>query len=177
MLQNSGPGSWPNLTTTYTYDGLNRLTNASVSGHSNYNESFTYDIDGNLLTKNRSGKNMTYVYTSGTDKLQRVDVNSATYSNFTFDLKGNLLTDSQKNITINSYDYRNLPLHLTKNSDSYYYNYDDKGNRFIKTTPQGRLFYVIDPLGRELGIYSLDNYELKTVNLYGHGLIGRVEIF
>lgn len=171
ISNNAGSGGWQNLTFNYTYDYMNRLTNSTVS-NSAYNESFSYSPDGNLLTKNRSGKNIGYYYTNGTNKQYMAVINSSDY-NYTYDQKGNLFTDSRKDITFNCYDHRNLPLQMTKGSEIYYYKYNDNGNRIYKNTPYVTEYYLRDHLGRELAIYDPVNDKLKMVNIFGNGLIGR----
>ncbi len=78
-------------------------------------------------------------------------------------------------INFTRYDYRNLPLSITKSGQASNYYYDDSGNRFIKKTPTVNEFYLIDQTGRELGVYDFNTLVPKFFNLYGNGQIGRVE--
>nr|WP_315239948.1 DUF6443 domain-containing protein [uncultured Flavobacterium sp.] len=111
---------------TYSYDALNRLTNA-VDDISRYNESLTYDKNGNILNLTRLGNtdeaatqfgqmdNLTYTYDSG-NKLINVADSSGSAEGFkntsiyTYDNNGNMLQDSGKIITSNIfYNHLNLP--------------------------------------------------------------------
>ncbi|WP_026726158.1 DUF6443 domain-containing protein [Flavobacterium sasangense] len=134
----------------YKYDNLNRLKdaiymrpNTSIIG--NYNESLTYDKNGNITTLNRSGENdsttpinidaLTYGYESNTNKLIKVDdttnhpagfkelVNSTT--EYTYDANGNMTKDDNKGITSITYNHLNLPKRIIfsgNNNISYIYN-------------------------------------------------------
>ena len=171
---------WSNFATNFSYDGLNRLIAATTTGISGSNESFTYDNDGNFLTKSRTGSSNTYGYISGTNKLNDIDGGDQYYYAYTYDTKGNVTNKSEmlagSNIyTISSYDRRNLPLTISTPSGTTNYYYDDSGNRFIKKTPTANEFYLIDQTGRELGVYDFNTLIPKFFNLYGNGLIGRVE--
>ncbi|MBV6419585.1 MAG: hypothetical protein DAHOPDDO_00808 [Ignavibacteriaceae bacterium] len=172
IITNQGNGSWQNLTFNYTYDFMNRLTNSTVS-NSTFNETFSYSADGNLETKNRSGKNISYSYNGGTNKLSGVTINSNNYT-FGFNSKGNIVSDSRKNITFDYYDNRNLPLQMTRGSETYYYRYDDNGNRIYRRTPYTTEYYLRDHLNKELAVYDPVNNKAKVFNIFGNGLIGKV---
>ncbi|MBK8546283.1 MAG: hypothetical protein IPL63_02515 [Saprospiraceae bacterium] len=63
-----------NITETYTYDALNRLTNVSTTGLTNAELSMTYDKWGNILTKSDLG---TYHYNKDVPTLlERIDFNN-----------------------------------------------------------------------------------------------------
>ncbi len=176
LLQNTGNGNWSNLSFNFTYDGLNRLTN-STCNNSQYSELFTYDSNGNILTKNRSGKNMTYNYHNNTNKINYVSINSLNKS-YTHDYRGNIISDGNKGITNINYDRRNLILNFVKNGNTNYYQYDDNGNRIHKNIyNQPGEYYLRDHTGKELAVYEkIGTGRLKMINLYGNGLIGRVDV-
>uniref|UniRef100_UPI003743FFC1 RHS repeat domain-containing protein n=1 Tax=Flavobacterium ajazii TaxID=2692318 RepID=UPI003743FFC1 len=144
---------------TYTYDALNRLTNA-VDNISRYNESLSYDKNGNILTLLRLGNtdeaatqfgqmdNLVYTYDSG-NKLMNVADSSGSAegfkdtSTYTYDNNGNMLQDSGKIITSNiSYNHLNLPWVIPFNgkasmsgrtwSASIQYVYDAAGQKVSK---------------------------------------------
>ena len=171
---------WSDLATTFSYDGLNRLTNASVSGHSNYNESFSYNNDGNILTSLRGGS---YYYQSGTDKLTSIESPSfEKYYMYSYDNKGNVTSKREASagniFSISGYNRNNLPLTISTPNGTFNYYYDDQGNRIIKKSSTSTEFYVRDHTGKELAIYELSgSYTLKMVNIYGIGLIGRGDIY
>lgn len=172
-ITNLSSSLWPTLTYVYLYDDLNRLTTAS---NPTYSQSFTYDNDGNFLTKVTNGATWNYQYFSGTNKLSSFQ-NSPNNYLFTYDYKGNLLTNSGKSLTINqnNYDHRNLPLQISKGSEVYKYIYDDGGNRIKKTTTYFNEIYLRDHTGLERAIYDVTTGKIKFINVYGNGLIGRVE--
>ena len=174
-LVNKGNSSWQNLNFTYTYDDQSRLM-SNVCSNANYTENYQYDPDGNISSKNRTGQNISYFYTNGTNKLDYVLFNGYT-KNYSYDPRGNAVSDNLNLTSLYNYDYRNLPLQV-ENEDMVDYYYDDAGNRIGKNGSSGMEFYLRDNNGRELAIYQLANtgHQLKMVNLYGNGLMGRVDV-
>ncbi|MBS1509223.1 MAG: hypothetical protein JST86_00165 [Bacteroidetes bacterium] len=152
----------------YTYDNVNRLSTAVYQSKANsngaittggFNESFTYDENGNIKTLQRyailSGTtstlidDLTYTYgTSAADKDNQlanisdgVSNNSVGYgfrnfasssSGYTYDDNGNLKTDAKKGTTI-TYNELNKPTQIINSSGQYItYRYDASGNRISK---------------------------------------------
>ncbi|MBN2571058.1 MAG: RHS repeat protein [Ignavibacteriales bacterium] len=171
----------------YSYDGMNRLTAVNCTTATNYSETYTYDMDGNFntFTKGNEGQrgNLIYHYLPNTNRLSYID--GSALIDFWYDGKGNLTQklDEGNNtvLMINNYDHRNLPLEMDMDGLIFKYFYDDQGNRIIKEQTNGtnkvKEFYLRDAAGREIAVYDLTSNKLKFVNLYGNGLIGRVEIF
>ena len=110
---------------TFTYDGVNRMLNAT-HGTGAYTEKVTlYDKNGNIKALQRYGNglidNLTYTYSG--NQLTRVDDatgNAAGFSNgasaaneYTYDNNGNLTKDSNKGITNIAYNCLNLPSRVT----------------------------------------------------------------
>ena len=110
---------------TFTYDGANRMLNAT-HGTGAYTEKVTsYDKNGNIKALQRYGNglidNLTYTYNG--NQLTRVDDatgNAAGFSNgasaaneYTYDNNGNLTKDSNKNISSIAYNCLNLPSNVT----------------------------------------------------------------
>ncbi len=172
-IENNADPGWDNLSFSYTYDGLNRLKSRVWPGHPA--EQYEYDLDGNLTSKERTGKEISYSFVSGSNKLSSVNVNSSNY-NFSYDYKGNLTFDGYRNISLLDYDHRNLPLQMTKSSDIYKFGYDDTGNRVYKWSASSAEYYLRDHTGRELLVYDLYTKRVKMANLYGNGLMGRVDV-
>ncbi|UUF12936.1 MULTISPECIES: DUF6443 domain-containing protein [Flavobacterium] len=134
----------------YQYDNLNRLKNAiyEKSGVTTnaYNESLTYDKNGNIMSLIRKGDtdpqvqpieidNLAYTYTTNTNQLAKVVDNSNNTSGFndfnktgddyTYDANGNMFTDKNKNISAIAYNHLNLPKKITfgtGNTIEYIYN-------------------------------------------------------
>jgi len=63
-----------------------------------------------------------------------------------------------------------------KSGASIVYSYDDKGERILKKTASVNEYYLRDHVGRELAIYDLTANRIKMANIFGNGLIGRVDV-
>jgi RHS repeat-associated protein len=147
----------------YSYDALNRLTNAtygkSIPTPDNYNESLSYDKNGNILNLFRTGASDTatanpiddLVYTYSDNKLMKVldktknpegfnetkdiDSNGITdnLEDYTYDLNGNMISDTNKGITSIVYNHLNLPTAIIfANSDKIEYFYNALGQKIQK---------------------------------------------
>jgi len=160
-------------TSTYAYDAYNRLTEVTGANV----ETFGYDNDGNLSQKIGNSKYYQYTYLAGTNKLTTLYNIGGTPNSFayTYDAKGNMRTDTRNKVTSITYDHRNLPLTMVKNGTTSKYGYDDQGNRITKETGSLKEFYLRDHTGKELAIFTPGTNTIKMVNLYGNGIIGRVE--
>ena len=110
---------------TFTYDGVNRMLNAT-HGTGAYTEKVTlYDKNGNIKALQRYGNglidNLTYTYNGNQlTKVEDATGNAAGFSNgasaaneYTYDNNGNLTKDSNKNISNISYNCLNLPSKVT----------------------------------------------------------------
>ena len=128
---------------SYSYDYLDRLTDAKFSDYSvsntlasnNYfNETPTYDARGNILTMQRKGMvkgtssftntmidNLTYTYQGGTNRITLM-ADAGTDEGFKksplnayygYDNNGNMTFDPNKNLTI-TYNHLNLPYEKVK---------------------------------------------------------------
>ncbi|MES2206723.1 MAG: RHS repeat-associated core domain-containing protein [Pseudomonadota bacterium] len=104
-----------NITSIYTYDSINRLTNESrtVSGTANAQVlAWSYDAIGNMLTRTENSIQNTYNYnTSGSGSLRPHAVASVSgYVNndlvpvYTYDADGNMVTGAGRNVTWTSFD-------------------------------------------------------------------------
>jgi len=127
----------------YDYDGLNRLTYASllkwVQGPillkfervQEYVEDLAYDKNGNISTMKRTGEllsgqkntidDLTYTYnanqllsvTDATNSTQGFNDVNKTGNDYTYDTFGNMISDKNKSITAVSYNHQNLPYKVT----------------------------------------------------------------
>ncbi|OXA91101.1 hypothetical protein B0A66_12035 [Flavobacterium hercynium] len=127
----------------YRYDKLNRLKDAVYKKGSIlnlYNESLTYDKNGNILNLTRNGSlndntstlidNLTYSYknSSNSNQLMKVvdvvpnnasfvnefkDSASNTVDDYSYDDNGNMIKDNNKNITAIAYNHLNLPTQIS----------------------------------------------------------------
>ncbi|MDP9080017.1 MAG: RHS repeat-associated core domain-containing protein [Bacteroidota bacterium] len=141
---------------TFTYDPLNRLTNAVYSNSGTisnlYNESITFDELGNivsLIRKNNSSatplNSFAYNFMNGTvrgcklfgitDTGAPSETQSSTY---TYDTNGNLLTDTKKTVTTPiTYNELNLPSLVTTGTKTIQYFYDATGKKLERLTKTG----------------------------------------
>ncbi|URC11675.1 DUF6443 domain-containing protein [Flavobacterium sp. B183] len=153
----------------YQYDNLNRLTSAIYSKPNDaipvsgaYNESLSYDKNGNIKSLQRYGASdaptivfqiddLTYGYLdqnsnqltkvtdgpAGNDNKGFKDANK-TGDDFTYDLNGNMIADKNKNITTIQYNQLNLPKKIvfgTTGSIEYIYNATgQKVEKIVKET-------------------------------------------
>lgn len=130
----------------YSYDALNRLTSA-VDNLDRYNESLSYDMNGNITSLVRKGNtnasatnfgimdNLIYTYSG--NRLNTVEDSSGstegykdgihTAQEFTYDGNGNMKTDDNKGITAISYNHLNLPVDITLAGGTIHYDYDAAG--------------------------------------------------
>ena len=110
---------------TFTYDGVNRMLNAT-HGTDAYTEKVTnYDKNGNIKGLQRYGNglidDLTYTYSGNQlTKVEDATGNTAGFSNgtsasdeYVYDNNGNLTKDSNKNISSITYNCLNLPSTVT----------------------------------------------------------------
>ncbi len=149
----------------YSYDALNRITNATddISRYSLSN--LTYDKNGNIMTLNRAGHKvaqpvstnsshfatnmdiLSYVYESNSNKLK--SVNDTGYESYGFkeianntieydyDSNGNMTKDDNKGITSIEYNHLNLPTKVYLPSGNISYFYDATGVKLKKVVSNG----------------------------------------
>ncbi|MBX7237433.1 MAG: right-handed parallel beta-helix repeat-containing protein [Caldilineales bacterium] len=173
----SGPG----LSQTYTYDAAgNRTSKGAVSYTydaanqlltSSDGWSFTYDANGNLRTRTKSGQTTTYTW-DVRERLTRIDYADGSFSAFAYDAQGRRISrrDRQGAITYFIYEGWNLMQEVAANGAvlanyvydgldhliamnrggaTYYYRYDREGNVTGLTNGAGVLVasYRYDPWG------------------------------
>ena len=159
-----------NETTTrgykFTYDGANRLTGSTYgeglaisTNNGNFNETATYDKNGNILSLQRKGQtsssayaqldNLTYTY-NGNQVTKIEDAATAvvlsgntaftngtsTSNEYTYDANGNITKDSNKGISNIRYNLLNLPEEVTftnGNSIKFFYSAEGEKLRTVYT--------------------------------------------
>ena len=169
IRNNQAKAGWPELVFDYSYDVYNRLTGANC-GNSQYNSSYAYDNDGNFTYKSNGNDIINYTeYFTSTNRLKTVSSVNKAGRSFTYDDKGRLLKDGYSGVNLGVYNYQNLPLVDTVSSVITNYSYNGNGERITKNSD----YYLRDFAGRELAIYDNTADTLKSVNLYGNGMIGR----
>ncbi|MDA6071084.1 RHS repeat-associated core domain-containing protein [Flavobacterium sp. AC] len=163
----------------YNYDNLNRLKNAiyrkpndaiPVSGA--YNESLSYDKNGNIKYLQRYGDSdapsivfkiddLTYGYLdensnqlvnvteglTGNDNAGFIDANK-TGDDYAYDANGNMISDKNKNITKIEYNHLNLPKKI-----------------IFGTT--GSIEYIYNAVGQKLEKIVTDNSVVNSTNYLG----------
>jgi RHS repeat-associated protein len=150
---------------SYAYDDLNRLNDAyyqkpesNIEAQNSYNESLTYDKNGNITTLIRKGNedgdlfayeidNLGYKYQDRSNILTKVidatneslgfkDDSDGTNDNeddYKYDAYGNMISDQNKNITKIVYNHLNLPTVIEfLNSEKIIYFYNAAGVKLRK---------------------------------------------
>ncbi len=192
----------------YTYDQLNRLvrqqTYKGLGSSQNkwtpvsikdYNESISYDANGNILTYNRYGNpalmdSLAYNYEAGKNRLSSItdkvsspaypaDIDNQPVSNYAYDSIGNLVKDSAGGIKQIDWTVYGKIGQITKYDGTVIkYTYDAGGNRISKAVTSGgtttTTWYARDASGNVMGVYTKgDNtvnngqLTLSEVDMYG----------
>ncbi len=121
---------------SYTYDRLNRLTNATAGN--SLGEAIGYDVMGNISSLTREGfSTNNYI---GYDGNKLTAISGFTNSSYTYDANGNLKTDSEKNITL-GYNFLNLP-QTVSGSQNLNYTYNAAGEKLKKQNGSTTTDYV-----------------------------------
>ncbi|MDN3580325.1 DUF6443 domain-containing protein, partial [Mucilaginibacter flavus] len=158
--------SYPALTYNYTYDKINRLTDAisttTAANDGFYNENITYDVMGNIQTLKRYEKNgttplaidnLTYSYIG--NRVDRIDdsgttagfINGANQAGeYTYDANGNQVNDLNKGLT-QQYNMLNLPQTATKGPVSVAYIYDAAGRKLRKLSTASGITNITEYIG------------------------------
>ncbi|MFW0740057.1 RHS repeat-associated core domain-containing protein, partial [Flavobacterium sp. T12S277] len=174
----------------YQYDKLNRLTSAiyskpndAIAASGAYNESLSYDKNGNIKSLQRYGASdapsiafqiddLTYGYLNeNSNLLTKVTDSPAGNDNegfkdgnktdvdFTYDANGNMITDKNKNITEIQYNQLNLPKKITfGTSGSIVYIYNAAGQKLEKIVSANETVTKTD---------YLDGFQYNYINYGG----------
>jgi RHS repeat-associated protein len=159
----------------YFYDDLNRLTSAvyqkpnnAVPVTNSYNESLTYDKNGNIKTLVRTGEfddavynleidNLIYYYDQN-NKNRLIQVFDSSYNpngfkdvadpvDYTYDANGNMISDKNKAIREITYNHLNLPTKIAFVSiGTIDYLYDAVGKKLRKIVTEGTSVITTDYL-------------------------------
>ncbi|MBU6462902.1 MAG: RHS repeat protein [Bradyrhizobium sp.] len=129
-----------NLSETFTYDTLNRLTSSTVNlTPAPLTKSFSYSAIGNMLSKSDVG---TYVYPAAGQALPHAvtSITSGLISTtFTYDQNGNQTSGLNRAITWTSY---NKPASITQGTRTVSFVDDTEHQRFKQVTPEGTTLYI-----------------------------------
>ena len=175
----------------YQYDNLNRLT-AAIYQKANiatnaYNETLSYDKNGNIMHLNRTGHydtttgmeypidELTYSYKPSSNILNSVvDQTNSTIgfkdgatsgTDYEYDANGNMITDNNKNIDEISYNHLNLPTKIKFNiagQNEINYLYNALGVKVAKTVNSYTIFgQPLTNLTNYVGSFQYLNNELQ----------------
>jgi RHS repeat-associated protein len=150
QLQTSTDSVSPALTATYSYDYLNRLSNATTSS---WGLAWTYDDFGNRLTQSATAgspptSSLTYDTTNYTNRI--------TASGYTYDNNGNLTAfPGPQGTTSVTYDAFDRAVSFTVGSSTSTVSYDAFGRRIQKTFSGGmQRLYFYSAQGQLLAEYD-----------------------
>jgi RHS repeat-associated protein len=135
----------PNLSQSYNYDLLDRLTLASGN---TLNQSWSYDANGNRLTQGGSDAT-TFTVASGSNQLNSAS-GTLTYT-YDYDAVGNMLSDGQRTFTYNAAGRMTT---ATKVGITTSYQYNALGQRVKKSNATQTTHFVYDESGHLLGEYD-----------------------
>jgi YD repeat-containing protein len=139
-------------TKAFTYDALNRLTNATANGLYG-TESYTYDALNNLRTRLTGGNTLQLSYNAN-NQLGSVLQNGSLITTYGYDNQGNRNSLSSGGTTTSySFDAENQLLQVSGVES---YAYDSAGRRIAKTASNGTVseYYFYDQGGQLM--YSFD---------------------
>jgi RHS repeat-associated protein len=142
----------PTIDQTFTYDGLDRLTNQTIA---NTSYGWGYDIGGNRTSNTIGGTNFTNTVSPSSNKLLNITGPTPAKTNL-FDNAGNLTTDGTIGYV---YSDRGRMASSTKANLTTSYKYNGAGQRVSKAGPTtivdtGTNYYVYDEVGQMLGEYD-----------------------
>ncbi len=137
----------PNLSWTYGYDALDRLTSATSTPTT---RGWTYDANGNRLTETGSAPS-TYSYTVPPDSNRITSISGALPRTYSYDAAGNALGFGGATFTYNNRN-RMATASFGGNTASYVYN--ALGERVRRTVATVSTHYVYDEAGHLIGEYD-----------------------
>lgn len=138
---------------TYTYNNLDWLLTATNAASTSLSETFTYDTNGNMLSRSRVAG--AYVYPAPTAARPHAPLTVGTKT-LGYDANGNMTSDGARTIV---WDPGNRLSKVTMASGVTNYLYGPDGARAKKTSPSGTTLYPsadieIDPSGPAPGRYT-----------------------
>lgn len=135
----------PNLSQTYGYDSLDRLTSASGTG---LNQSWTYDANGNRLTQGGSQAS-TYAIATANNRVS--SIGGSLTRTYGYDAAGNITSDGTATFT---YDDSGRMISVVKAGVTTSYKLNALGQRVSKTTGGVGTYFAYDEAGHLVGEYD-----------------------
>ncbi|WP_334502578.1 polymorphic toxin type 28 domain-containing protein [Bradyrhizobium sp. AZCC 1678] len=128
-----------NLSESFTYDPLNRLLTATVSGSVAPAKAYTYNSIGNMMSKSEVG---TYSYAPPGSPLPHavMSISGSTISTtFSYDPNGNQTAGLGRTITWTSY---NMPATITQGTRTVSFQHNTEHQRIKQVAPDGTTLYI-----------------------------------
>jgi len=142
-----------NLTETFEYDALNRVTKATVSQNIAPVKTFAYDAIGNLLSKSDVGA-YTYPLTGSALPHAVTSISGGNINTtFTYDPNGNQISGLGRSISCTSY---NKPSSITQGTGTLFFSHDVDHQRFKQVSPEGITCYF-DAFGVHAELFLSSN--------------------
>jgi RHS repeat-associated protein len=127
------------LSESFTYDPLNRLLTATVSGSVALPKAYAYNSIGNMMSKSDVG---TYSYAPPGSPLPHavMSISGSTISTtFAYDPNGNQTSGLGRTITWTSY---NMPATITQGTRTVSFQHDTEHQRIKQVAPDGTTLYI-----------------------------------
>jgi RHS repeat-associated protein len=157
-----------NLTETFAYDNINRVTSATVSQNIAPVKTFAYDAIGNLLSKSDVGA---YAYPLAGSALPHAVTSISgglINTTFSYDPNGNQTAGLGRSISYASY---NKPSSITQGSGTLFFSHDVDHQRFKQTAPEGITLYF-DAFGVHTELFSSAVSQWNDYLMVGGAMIG-----
>jgi len=164
----------PNCSASKLRDGKQAI--AARSGEQKYDEDYSYDANGNILTLNRKDDkaavmdDFNYSYYANTNRLFKHKTAGGAYE---YDAIGNLVKDNSEGLSI-TWTPSGKVRSVTKPDTTIYFRYDATGNRIAKIvstpTKSDTTAYVRDASGNVMTVYN--NRTATEAPIYGSSRIG-----
>ncbi|HMN46057.1 MAG TPA: DNRLRE domain-containing protein [Povalibacter sp.] len=153
-----GDASNPNLSQSYGYDLLDRLTSATGAGLS---QGWTYDANGNRLSQTGSAPS---AYTVSANNNRIASITGALAKTYTYDAAGNTTSDGATSF---AYNDAGRMMSATKAGVTSTYALNGLGQRVRKTTGGHSIYFVYDEAGRLIGEYDGSGNLLQETVWFG----------
>jgi len=167
--------SLPDISETFTYDGLNRLK----TGHLNspigsFDKTYDYDAIGNIKEKSDFADQYFYGQTAyaGPHAVTTVKYQGTTIGTYQYDANGNMTNGGGRSI---DYTWFNKPTSVTEGSNFSSFSYDTSHMRIVQTSSHGVKYYL-NPRIDKGGHYEKEIWDGNTIHkhfIYGpSGVVG-----